>query len=285
MSGLHCVADAKTLSNWQARLALEFCVKSQKTVLSRREHEGPLAFQKVLYPEGERIAHALLVHPPGGIAGGDRLAIGMKLKDGAHVLATTPGATKWYRSNGQQAKQDISVIQGPGSLLEYLPQENILFNASDAQNHIEVHLDDDAVFAGWDITALGRRARGESWNSGTWGQVIRVFQAGRVRFQERLNVAADDLRTRSKIGFSNQPVFGSFFVVGRRPAAELVAACQALSPEPPGVAGVSALEWGMAVRYLGESPEQARSYFEHIWSLLRPWYANTEMRRPRIWAT
>ena len=285
MSGLHCVADAKTLSNWQARLALEFCVKSQKTVLSRREHEGPLAFQKVLYPEGERIAHALLVHPPGGIAGGDRLSIGMKLEDGAHVLATTPGATKWYRSNGQQAKQDISVIQGPGSLLEYLPQENILFNASDAQNHIEVHLDDDAVFAGWDITVLGRRARGESWCSGTWGQVIRVLQAGRVRFQERLNVAADDLRTRSKIGFSNQPVFGSFFVVGRRPAAELVTACQALSPARPGVAGVSGLEWGMAVRYLGESPEQARSYFEHIWSLLRPWYANTEMRRPRIWAT
>lgn len=279
------MAAAETPSNWQARLALEFCVKSDKTVLTRREHQGPLAFQKVLYPEGASIAHALLVHPPGGIAGGDALTIGMNVRAGARVLATTPGATKWYRSNGQPATQDVSVVQGAGSLVEYFPQENILFNACDAQYRLEVCLEEDAVFAGWDITALGRRARGESWSSGRWGQAIRVRQAGRVRFQERLNLAADDLRTRSKTGFSNQPVFGAFFVVGRTPPMELVTACQALSVASPGIAGVSGLEWGMAVRYLGESPEQAQAYFEHVWSKLRPWYANTEMRRPRIWAT
>ena len=57
---------------WDASLLLEFTKSSisKKTLLSRREHFGPLLIQKALYPEGDEICHAVVLHPPAGIAGG-----------------------------------------------------------------------------------------------------------------------------------------------------------------------------------------------------------------------
>src|SRR5688572_24226503 len=91
------------VSSWKARLALGFSRLEGKTRLTRREHDGPLVVQKPLYPEssaqGSGPCHIIVVHPPGGAAGGDELAIALDAGEGAQALLTTPGAGKWYRSN------------------------------------------------------------------------------------------------------------------------------------------------------------------------------------------
>src|SRR4026209_2310494 len=94
--------------SWQASLSLGFGCRDGKPVLAKKSHDGPLVVQKPLYPEGGAICHAIVVHPPGGIAGGDELALSAAVGERAATLLTTPGAAKWYRSAGPWAKQSVA---------------------------------------------------------------------------------------------------------------------------------------------------------------------------------
>ena len=86
--------------SWQARLELSFQLSGGRTILARRQHVGPLIVQRPFYPEGPEVCHTYLLHPPAGIAAGDRIEAAVSVEEGAHVLLTTPGAAKWYRSGG-----------------------------------------------------------------------------------------------------------------------------------------------------------------------------------------
>jgi len=58
-------------------------------VLVQREHRGPLRVQKALYPEGPAVCQAIVLHPPGGIAGGD----------GLEIMLTAAAGAGWSRND------------------------------------------------------------------------------------------------------------------------------------------------------------------------------------------
>ena len=89
---------------WHARLQLDYALEGARTV-ARFAHHGPLRILQSLYPEGGAVCHNVLVHPPGGLVGGDTLDITATVAAGAHGLVTTPGATRFYRSTGPLALQ------------------------------------------------------------------------------------------------------------------------------------------------------------------------------------
>src|SRR5688500_3561298 len=149
-------------TGWRATLALDFERRGERTVLAGKRHEGPLVVQKALHPEGPGVCHAIVVHPPAGIAGGDDLTLDVTVGRGAHAVLTTPGAAKWYRTSGAVARQATRIGAQAGARVEWMPQENIVFDGARSRITWEARLDAGAALIAWDIFCLGRTASGES---------------------------------------------------------------------------------------------------------------------------
>jgi len=270
-------------SSWHATLALRFHRRDART-LSTNRHQGPLRMQKPLYPEGEAICHAVIIHPPGGIAGGDALEVTATVEHGAHALVTTPGAAKWYKANGRAASQRVKLRVG--GALEWLPQEAIVFDQADIGSAIDIDLEAGAAMIGWDIVALGRRAAGERFERGRYAQSIRLRIDDALVWHERTRIRGGDPLLDSPIGLDGQHVFGCLWAAG--------AALEALDLNELraelGTADVSAAVTRLAprllvARTLASTTAAARDALAAVWSALRPRLFGVRAQLPRLWAT
>ena len=274
------------IAPWQAELTLMFERRGDSTVLARREHAGPLRVQKALYPEGPEICHGIVLHPPSGIAGGDELEINMQCGSQAHALLTTPGAGKWYRSAGAWAAQNLRFDLQPDSVLEWLPQETIVFNAAKAEMRTEVRLSAGACFIGQEILCFGRRAMNENFAQGQVRMGTDIRLDGKLLWHERGLVEGGSGLLTANTGLAGCSVSATLLAAGRDVSAELLAACRAHSPnETAARFGVTALPKLFVARYLGHSSEAARAWFADLWRVLRPALIGREAEAPRIWST
>ena len=270
------------ISSWKAQLALDFRFQDQKTTLAKKFHDGPLVVQKPLYPEGREVCHAIVVHPPGGIAGGDELSLKVNTEKNAATLLTTPGATKWYRSAGPWARQDIA-LDVKGSV-EWLPQETIVFSGALAQSAVEVDLAAGAALIGWDIVCMGRTGSGERFERGSYRSSIRIRREGRLLWLERGRIDGGGKLLDSPAGLGGQPVFGTLYCCPGTLSQELMTEIRKVEPET-GRGAVTRLPGILLARYLGDSSEAARRYFTGLWRILRPVLMGREAVEPRIWRT
>lgn len=283
-------SDADSLlGRWKAKLALEFDTQVQRTFLAKKQHSGPLVIQKTLHPEGDEICHGIIIHPPGGVAGGDELTLEVALAKNANVSLTTPGAGKWYKANGKVASQHLQFYLAENACLEWLPQENILFDGAMVDFSANIHLAENAKYAAWEILCLGRQAKGERWNTGSLRQNLTITRRDKVIWQERAMLLADDRFFKSLIGLGGNVISGGFVIAAAGVPATLLAECQQVQPVGNADAkaryGVTALPEVFSARYIGMSAPAARQYFEHLWHILRPWYLSRPAARPRIWNT
>ena len=270
---------------WQARLALEYTLRGGRTTLTGREHSGPLVVQKALYPEGEVVCHSIVVHPPGGIAGGDALQLQVRLREDTAALLTTPGAGKWYRSAGPKASLAQHFDIERGAVLEWLPQPAIVFDAARAETRTEVQLHQEALYLGWDMTCMGRTASGERFNSGELRQRTEIWQQGERLWSEYARLAGDDPMLKSKAGLNGCTVSATLIAAGKDVPKDLLEQCRGIAPEAGEHFGITVLPRVLLARFLGHGSEAAMQYFIALWSLLRPALAGRAAVLPRIWAT
>lgn len=285
-------ADAPGPPPWQACLQLRLGRDGQGcTRLVHNHHRGPLRVQRVLYPEGPELAHILMLHPPGGIAGGDRLDIEVDLDSGASALLTTPGASKWYHGERAGARQSVRLKVAADACLEWLPQEAILFDGADASQEMQIDLDATATLFGWDIVQLGRIAAGEQWLRGRWRQRLVLRRDGRERWREVAELTATDPLRDSPLGLAGHPVMATAWAATPKlPAqqAELVEALReraAAFALPCGISWLPAPTELLLIRALGPSGELVRALLESLWDVLRPTLIGRDAHRPRIWDT
>lgn len=279
---------AAAASGWDAALALSYERRGRRTVMTKNEHTGPLVVQKSLYPEDEALCHTVILHPPGGIAGGDRLAIAIETGHGAEVLLTTPGATKWYKANFQQASQEIQLRAAANAIVEWLPLETIVFDGADAHSSLAVELGEGARAAGWDVVAFGRSAAGERFTHGRFRQSLEIRRNGVLLWAEYGEVRGGDELLSSPAGYAGRTVSGLLWVCGGSVDDAALAACRAVADGFPErvLAGVTYLPGGVLLaRCLSDSTEQARRYLLQVWNLMRPLYARRVAAAPRLWAT
>ncbi|HEV7817433.1 MAG TPA: urease accessory protein UreD [Janthinobacterium sp.] len=271
----------------QARLTLGFADDAGTTRLVERCHFGPLRVQKPLYPEGGAVCHAIVVHPPGGVVGGDRLAISAHAGPSAHAFLATPGAAKWYRANGKISRQQVSLQAGPGAAIEWMPQESIFFDQADVVLEHSVCLAADARYIGCEILCLGRRASGESFSAGKITQRTQIRRDGKIIWWEQGALAGGGAMLASPLGMHGQSVCATLVAAGQAvPAALMDAMRAALADFGAGAAcGATQLKGVLVARYLGHDSEAARRAMLAVWMLLRPHLLGREARIPRIWNT
>jgi len=272
-------------SGWHAHLALDFARHGPRTVLAGNRHTGPLRVQKPLHPEGEAVCHAIVLHPPAGIVGGDCLEIAVDLAAGAHALLTTPGAGKWYRSGGPRASLAQTITVADGAVCEWLPQETLVFDGARGVQTTHITLAADARFVGTEILCFGRTAAGERFTRGDFAMRTRIVRGGQTLWLERGRVAGNSPLLDSPIGLAGQPVVGTMWVVGPQVDERLRDACRAITPEI-GTGGVTLLPGGVLLaRWLGPACEPGRAWFVRLWALVRPALTGLAALTPRIWNT
>jgi urease accessory protein len=299
---------------WRAQLDLDFARRAHETIMVRNRHEGPLLVQKALYPERRDVCHIAVLHPPGGIAAGDTLAVRSTLGPGSRVLLTTPGAAKWYRCDapggvhgqgnggvggerggrcddgdagntggrGNGAEQNIHFSVGRDAVLEWLPRENIFFRASDISMNLDVALAGSANYLGWEILGFGRRAGGERWDRGRLRMRTSVRRDGRLLWLETADIDARSGFAASAVGLAGATVSGTMLVASGEVDDALLEECR----EVDGAAriGVTRVPGLLIARYLGNSTQDAFRWFTRLWAVLRPATLGREPCAPRVWA-
>ncbi|QTT91173.1 urease accessory protein UreD [Pseudomonas chlororaphis] len=267
--------------SWHAELELGYARFGDSTRPVQRRHKGPLRVQKHLYAEGPEVCQHIIVHPPGGIAGGDRLQIRASVDRDAWAQLTSPGAAKWYRAAGP-AYQTLELNVAAGATLEWLPQETIVFSAAQAELSTRIELQGDARLFYWDLVALGRPASDERFDLGYFQSHLDIRRDGQLLWHERQRIVGGDGLLDSPIGLDGQPVFATLLVTGEIDS-QLLERCRAL---PHAVRGdLTQLPGLLVARCLASEALLARAWLIDLWRLLRPALLGREALPPRIWST
>ena len=275
--------------SWHGALSLAYRRDGERTIAHDR-HVGPLRVLKALYPEGPTICHHVLVHPPGGIVGGDRLEIDATLDAGAHALITTPGATRFYRSRGAPAEQRAVLRVAGGARLEWLPLETIAYSGCLAENRLQLEFDAGAEAIGWDILALGLPAAGEAFAAGHFTQHLALPG----RWLERGRIAANDaLLLDSPLGLAGQRVMATAWFASGSPLAdaqrnallEVARACAAPSALATRCGVTSPHAAVVVLRVLAARVEPAMALLQSVRGAWRQQAWGLAPNTPRVWQT
>jgi len=268
---------------WLATLSLRFSGRDDKTIISHRKHHGPLVIQKPFYPEGE-VCHVYLLHPPGGVVGGDQLALDVEVNRSGHALVTTPAAGKFYRSDGRVAQLTQTLSVESGSTLEWLPQETILFSGCEVNMKTIVQLEAGAQFIGWEILCMGRPASKELFDKGRARQHFEIWRDNKPLMLDRSQLAGSDDVLSAKWGMQNYTVTGTMMVVNVNQ--EMLEHLREHQPViTNGLFSATLIKDVLVCRALSNQAEHVRFAFIHAWKLLRSRVLGKEASEPRIWST
>ncbi len=275
-------------SGWKGELRIAYR-REGDTTLALDRHHGPLRVLQRLYPEGPRICHHVLVHPPGGIVGGDELTVHLDLAAGSHALLTTPGATRFYRSGGPTALQTVHARLDEGARLEWLPLEALAYSGCIAENHVRFELAPGAMMIGWDLMALGLPAAGEPFLRGS---LLQHLEWPGVWLERGRLDAADTALLDSPLGLAGHRVLGTLWFASGSPLgtaeqeALLDAARAAFASHPDLPVGATAPDGRLVVcRLLAHRVEPAFALWRQVRACWRSLQWGLAEEAPRIWRT
>jgi len=284
-------------TGWKAELNLGFAQQkkqSGKTILVSRSQSGPLTVQRPFYPEGD-VCHLYLLHPPGGVVGGDELHINVTLNNRANALLTTPGATKFYRSatfknKGKLAHQVQILNVSDKCSLEWFPQENIFFDETHTHLSTCIKLEKSASFIGWEINCYGRPASNDPFKKGIVKTRLELYRDDKPTILDGLLINNTDALLSSS-SLNSYPCFGTLIATDVTQVLldkirEHIAENEASSSDENHVKiGITRIDDILIARCLGEYSEQISTKLKQIWSILRPEVLKREACHPRIWST
>jgi urease accessory protein len=251
-------------------LRLDFERRGAVTVLARSRYTLPL---QVLAPMAleDPAAVVSILNPTGGLVGGDRLTVDVTVGPAAHACLTTPSATKVYRSEGEPARQDVTLRLEAGAVCEWIPDHTIPFTGSALRQRITVDVGDGARLILVDAFAAGRVGRGETWAFRLLDSAIMLRDAKGWLLGDRFVLGGSGRLNPDRLGATDgHPYFASLVVVAddvedfrrevtqRFPAGADVAAAAGVLPRR-----------GAIVRCLAPSAPALLGALDVLWTLAR----------------
>lgn len=272
---------------WHAQLQLNYAFENQRSV-ARHLHSGPLRVLQSLYPEGDAVCHNVLVHPPGGLVGGDHLALDVRVASGAHGLITTPSATRFYRSAGDVAHLQARLALAAHARLEYLPFETLCYSGCLAENQLLFDLAPGAELMGWDITALGLPQAKLPFEQ---GRLYQHLEWPGVWLERGVVDAADQRLLQSPLGLNGQRCMATLFFLSGSPLLRerrqqaLDTARAVLDPHglSTSAGATSPNPQVVVVRVLAPLVEPAMQLMQQVWASWRAALWAMAALPPRLW--
>jgi urease accessory protein len=273
---------------WQSTLNLDYSLEAGRCV-ARHVHNGPLRVLQSLYPEGDGICHNVLIHPPGGLVGGDRIDLHVNVAEGAHGLITTPGATRFYRSLAGLALQHTRLSLAAGARLEWLPLETLLYAGCDAENRLQMDLAPGAELIGWDVTALGLPLADLAFDR---GRCVQHLEWPGVWLERGVLDASDSRLMDSPLGLAGRKCLSCLYFGGgtalvrpRRDALlDAARACISGHARQAWAGVTSPSPQLLVLRVLSDQVEPAMQLLKSVWATWRHTAWGLSAATPRIWA-
>lgn len=137
-------------------LELGIGISGDKSVVRRQYHTRALKVVRTHYLDDSGQAYVTIVNPGGGYVGGDVYRIEVEVERGASILLTDQSAAKVYRTPNDYVVQKFDIKVGDGAVLEYIPDQLILYREADYRQQItaDVHpngslLISEIITPGW----------------------------------------------------------------------------------------------------------------------------------------
>jgi len=245
---------------------------------------------RVLFPTPEpgEPAFAVIATTSGGLVAGDRIAIDVRVGQGAAAHVTAAAAEKIYRSAGETVEVEQHLSIEAGGALEFLPPETILFEGARLKRRTTIDLGPGAGFLGGGITVFGRRARGERFTAGLLREVMEVRRAGRLVWGDAIHLDGDIGKTVAHpAGFAGAAAFATLVLAA--PQGEAVAlldgarAVQADTAAPGLAAGATLVAGLLIARWLSHDALLLRRAYADLACHLREAAMGLPPRLPRLW--
>lgn len=284
---------------WLAKLSLTFGHDAYGTSLKKTSRKGPLSVQKAFYPEGQECAHIYLLHPPAGIVSGDELHVDITIEEQGHVLVTTPGANRFYRARedltiGKTKQTQITTLKlNDKAIAENFPQETIVYEGADGFNTVDLYMQANSVYLGWDITCLGLPSSGEYFDQGKYTQLNRLYCDDKLIYHDRIEISPENNLLHHIAGLASKPVFGTFLIYAPSQLNELKQRKQIIEALRDIIAvehaqeliSITDIRGLFVIRYLGTQAHECKNLFIKLWQHLRPLIIEASAIEPRIWHT
>lgn len=292
-------------SSWDAFLDIKLeKAKGEEGLLRTRmahcRHKGPLYVQRPFFPEGQKLPHIYLLHPPGGVVSGDCLEIKITVDEQSSGLFTTPGAGRLYRARKDKLLQGqhVNLNVGEDAHLEWFPLENIVYPGAHAKLTTQVSMKSSSSLFLWDVNSFGLPAQNELFEDGNVTQDLRILVDGKPRIIERLRLGENLTCRLAAAGLRAKPISATFvagpFSEEKQISSEHLNSqlekLREISQVPcfrdkQRLVGVSMVHEFFVARYLGHCSESAKKLFAEFWQELRPVLTDRPACAPRIWNT
>ena len=219
---------------------------------------------RVRFPRGLSICEGVLINTGGGMAGGDRFDLRAELAPNAEAVLTTSAAEKVYRSDGADAHVGLSFTLQPGSRLDWLPQEGILFSGAKLRRRLDVAVAPEAQATLAETVVFGRAAMGEAFEAGAFHDRWRIRRGGRLVFAEdvRLEGSCRTILARRAVA-GGARALATVLHVARDTEARRDEA-RTLLRNARSECGLSAWDGMMVARFLSPDPQVLRIDLAHF---------------------